>query len=75
MLGSLLLTLASCTKDAGTDDASATADTACPVTFRLETEAAAGIAPLMEPSTRISRPILDLNFLVYNDGGLFVWGT
>ena len=70
LLGSLLLTLASCTKDAGTDDASATADTACPVTFRLETEAAAGIAPLNEPSTRISRPILDLNFLVYNDGGL-----
>lgn len=70
LLGSLLLTLASCTKDAGTDDASATADTACPVTFRLETEAAAGIAPLNEPSTRISRPILDLNFLVYNDGSL-----
>ena len=70
LLGSLLLTLASCTKDAGTDDASATADTACPVTFRLETEAAAGIAPLNEPSTRISRPILNLNFLVYNDGGL-----
>lgn len=70
LLGSLLLTLASCIKDAGTDDASATADTACPVTFRLETEAAAGIAPLNEPSTRISRPILDLNFLVYNDGGL-----
>lgn len=70
LLGSLLLTLASCTKDAGTDDASATADTACPVTFRLETEAAAGIAPLNEPSTSISRPILDLNFLVYNDGGL-----
>lgn len=42
----------------------------CPVTFRLETEAAAGIAPVNEPSTRISRPILDLNFLVYNDGGL-----
>ena len=70
LLGSLLLTLASCTKDAGTDDASATADTACPVTFRLETEAAAGIAPLNEPSTRISRPILDLNFLIYNDDGL-----
>lgn len=70
LLGGLLLTLASCIKDAGTDDASATADTACPVTFRFETEAAAGIASLNEPSTRISRPILDLNFLVYNDGGL-----
>lgn len=70
LLGGLLLTLASCTKDAGTEGVPAVADTACPVTFRLETEAAAGIAPLNEPSTRISRPILDLNFLVYNDGGL-----
>jgi len=70
LLGSLLLTLASCTKDAGTEGVPAVTDTACTVTFRLETEATAGIAPLNEPSTRISRPILDLNFLVYNDGGL-----
>lgn len=42
----------------------------CPVTFRLETEAADGIAPVNEASTRIERPVTDLNFLVYGDGGL-----
>lgn len=62
-----LLTL-SCTKDETA--AVPQGGEPCPVTFRLETEAAVGIAPLNEPSTRIARPVTDLNFLVYDDGGL-----
>lgn len=42
----------------------------CTVTFLIETKAAEGIASAGLPDTRISRPILDLNFFVYNDGGL-----
>lgn len=74
LLVGLLLTLASCTKDAGTEGVPVVADTACPVTFRLETEAADGIVPLNEPFTRIERPVTDLNFLVYGDGGLVCSG-
>lgn len=46
----------------------------CAVTFRLETESAAGIVPVGFPATRISRPIQDLSFFVYNDGGLVRFG-
>ena len=42
----------------------------CTVTFLIETKPAEGIASAGLPATRISRPILDLNFFVYGDGGL-----
>ena len=68
LLGSLLLTLASCTKD--TEPVPAGPETPYAVELSLETEPADGIAPVESRATRISRPVTDLNFFVYDDGGL-----
>ena len=68
LLGGLLLTLASCTKDEGA--AVPQGGEPCPVTFRIETEPTEGIVSAGLPDTRISRPIQDVNFHVYGDSGL-----
>lgn len=71
-ISALLLFCSSCTKDESA--AVPQGGEPCTVAFRIETEPDAGIVPVGLPATRISRPIQDLNFFVYNDDGLVRYG-
>lgn len=71
-ISALLLFCSSCTKDESA--AVPQGGEPCTVAFRIETEPDAGIVPVCLPATRISRPIQDLNFFVYNDDGLVRYG-
>ena len=61
----------SCTKEMETEVHPAMPEPSCRVEFRIETEAAEGIAPVGEAATRATdNAVRNLNFYVYGSGGL-----